>query len=121
MDSGQATIPALQVSIDAAGGNTRTNSFPLVNFFYLPRPSFNAGVVVTFELRDEANNFLAGDTKKVLYGYSKWKPQPFCMDEAVDSVVLDTGRQLKGTHEKCRTVPQRADQQTGLTPTGAKN
>jgi len=103
-DFGEKKFPALQVSIDAAGGNTRTNSFPLLNFFYLPRPSFNAGVVVTFELRDEANNFLAGDTKKVIYAYSKWSPQPFCMDEEVDTVELDTGRQVKGHHDKCRTV-----------------
>jgi hypothetical protein len=103
-DFGEKKFPALQVSIDAAGGNTRTNSFPLLNFFYLPKPSFNAGVVVTFELRDEANNFLAGDTQKVLYAYSKWKPSPFCMDESVDTVELDTGRQVKGPHQKCRTV-----------------
>jgi hypothetical protein len=92
-DFNEKKFPALQVSIDAAGGNTRTNSFPLFNFFYLPKPSFNAGVVVTYELRDEANNFLAGDTKKVIYAYSKWKPEAFCMDETVDTVDLDSGRQ----------------------------
>ncbi len=90
-----------EVSVGRCRGNTRTDSFPLVNFFYLPRPSFNAGVVVTFELRDPKNNFLAGDTKKVLYAYSKWRPEKFCMKEDAGSVNLDTGRQVKGNGTKC--------------------
>jgi hypothetical protein len=102
VDAKAKKLPALQVSIDAAGGNTRTNSFPLFNFFYLPRPSFNAGVVVTYELRDGNNDFLAGDTKKVIYAYSKWKADEFCMKEEVDSVELDTGRPSKGNAKKCR-------------------
>jgi hypothetical protein len=101
-DAKASKLPALQVSIDAAGGNTRTNSFPLLNFFYLPRPSFNAGVVVTYELRDGNNDFLAGDTKKVIYGYSKWKAEQFCMKEEVSSVELDTGRPSKPDGKKCR-------------------
>ena len=30
-------------------------------------------LAVTYELRDEANNFLAGDTKKVVYAYTIWR------------------------------------------------
>jgi hypothetical protein len=59
-------------------------------------------MVVTFELRDPKNNFLAGDTKKVLYAYSRWKSEKFCMKEGVASVDLDTGRQVKGNGAKCR-------------------
>lgn len=98
--------PALQVTIDAAGGNTRTNSFPLLNLFYLPKPSFNAGVVVTFELRSENNDFMAGDTLKALYGYSKWEPNDFCMEENVNTVDLDTGRPLNAGNGKCRNVSE---------------
>ena len=101
-DAKAKKLPALQVSIDAAGGNTRTNSFPLLNFFYLARPSFNAGVVVTYELRDGNNDFLAGDTKKVIYAYSKWKAEEFCMKEEVNSVELDSGRPSKGDAKKCK-------------------
>jgi len=88
-------IPALQFTIDAAGGNTRTNSFFLLNLFYTPRPSFNGGVVVTFELRDKENTYIAGDTLKVLYNYSKWKPKSFVMSEgpsSTDGTSLGTGR-----------------------------
>ncbi len=70
-------ILALQFTIDAAGGNTRTNSFFLLNLFYTPKPSFNGGIVVTYELRNEQNRFIAGDTLKVLYDYSKWRPKCF--------------------------------------------
>jgi hypothetical protein len=77
-------IPALQFNIDAAGGNTRTNSYFLFNLIYTPKPSFNAGVVVTYELRGFKNEYIAGDTLKVLYDYSKWKPNCFKMNTADD-------------------------------------
>lgn len=87
-------IPSLQVTIDAAGGNTRTNSFFLLNLFYTPRPSFNGGAIVTYELRDKENAYIAGDTLKALYGYSKWKAQTFDMGqgaENADGTALGTG------------------------------
>ena len=87
-------IPALQFTIDAAGGNTRTNSFFLLNLFYTPKPSFNAGVVVTYELRNKENAYIAGDTVKALYDYSKWRPQAFVMTKGAgtDGTSLGTGR-----------------------------
>ncbi len=87
-------ILALQFTIDAAGGNTRTNSFFLLNLFYTPKPSFNGGVVVTYELRNEQNRFIAGDTLKVLYDYSKWRPKCFLMkaNDEVNDTSLSTGR-----------------------------
>jgi hypothetical protein len=91
-------IPALQFNIDAAGGNTRTNNYFLLNLFYTPKPSFNGGVVVTYELRDPQNQFLVGDTLKVLYDYSKWKPNCFAMDSSteVNSTSLGDGRGTQG-------------------------
>ena len=91
-------IPALQFNIDAAGGNTRTNNYFLLNLFYTPKPSFNGGVVVTYELRSSENDFLTGDTLKVLYDYSKWKPTCFAMDakNEVDSTALSDGRSTQG-------------------------
>ena len=94
-------IPALQVNIDAAGGNTRTNSYFLLNLFYTPKPSFNAGVVVTYELRDENNNFLAGDTLKRLYDYSKWNPSCFEMTvHEVDDTTLGMGDDSNGSRKR---------------------
>ncbi len=91
-------LPALQVNIDAAGGNTRTNSYFLFNLFYTPKPSFNAGVVVTYELRDGHNTYTAGDTLKALYDYSKWKPDCFKMKGSpdVNGTSLGTGRVAGG-------------------------
>jgi len=86
-------ILALQFTIDAAGGNTRTNSYFLLNLFYTPKPSFNGGVVVTYELRNGQNQYIAGDTLKVLYDYAKWSPKGFVMSGAeVDDTSLGTGR-----------------------------
>jgi len=91
-------IPALQFNIDAAGGNTRTNNYFLLSLFYTPKPSFNGGVVVTYEVRGPANQFLDGDTLKVIYDYSKWKPTCFAMDAGneVNSTSLSDGRGTQG-------------------------
>jgi hypothetical protein len=70
-------IPSLQVAVAAAGGNTRTNSFFLLNLFYTPKPSFNAGVIATFELRDKDNLLLQSGARSVLFDYKKWKPHSF--------------------------------------------
>jgi hypothetical protein len=101
-------VPALQLNIDAAGGNTRTNSYFLFNLFYTPKPSFNGGVVVTYELRDGKNVFLTGDTLKALYDYSKWKPNCFAMSKNTDvnGTTLGTGRFASGAkqgHAECQT------------------
>jgi hypothetical protein len=86
-------IPTLQFNMNAAGGNTRTNSYFLFNLFYTPKPSFNGGVVVTYELRDGHNYFILGDTLKILYDYSKWKPDCFAMksSEEVNTTSLNSG------------------------------
>lgn len=73
-------IPSLQVTVAAAGGSTRTNNFFLLNLFYSPKPSYNAGVIATFELRDKDNNLEASGARNVLYdyvGYKTWKPESF--------------------------------------------
>lgn len=86
-----AGIPALQFSIDAAGGNTRTNNYFLFNLIYTPKPSFNAGLVVTYELRDGNNKYLSGDTLKVIYDYSKWKPKCYGMSKQSEVNTTDLG------------------------------
>jgi Skp family chaperone for outer membrane proteins len=99
-DALKCGIPALQFTIDAAGGNTRTNSFFLLNLFYTPKPSFNGGVVVTYELRNKENRFIAGDTLKVLYDYTKWKPKGFSMNsEEADDTSLGTGRATRSARQ----------------------
>ena len=70
-------IPSLQLSVAAAGGSTRVNSFFLLNLFYTPKPSYNSGVIVTFELRNRVNVLLTAGARNVLYDYTKWKPRSF--------------------------------------------
>jgi hypothetical protein len=67
----------LQLTVDAAGGNVRQNNFFLLNFFYTPEPSFNSGVEVSWSLYGPKNNYLAGETLKRMYGYSKWHSKKF--------------------------------------------
>jgi hypothetical protein len=115
----QEKIPALQVNIDAAGGSTRTNSYFFFNLFYTPKPSYNAGVVVTYELRDTNNIYIAGDTLKVLYDYTKWKPKCFEMSaDEVGGTSLGTGEadkisiggnEIKGTKQHIACQPQTTD------------
>jgi hypothetical protein len=99
-------IPALQFNIDAAGGNTRTNSYFFFNLFYTPKPSFDAGVAVTCELRDATNIFIDGDTFKVLYDYTKWKPSCFGMGtDEIDNTYLGTGTKIPKKHEATDCLP----------------
>jgi hypothetical protein len=71
-------VPSLQVAVAAAGGNTRTNAFFLLNLFYLPKPSYNAGVIVTFELRKADNSLLDSGARTAFYDYNKaWKGQDY--------------------------------------------
>lgn len=67
----QNKMPSLQVSVAATGGNTRVNQFFLLDFFWTPPPAFNAGAVVTFELRGPKNDFVAGGARTALFNY-KW-------------------------------------------------
>jgi len=73
-------IISLQVAVSGAGGTTRSNSYPLVGLVYVFKPSYNAGVVATFELRDIDNSLLEVGARNVLFdyaSYSKWKPGSF--------------------------------------------
>ena len=83
-------IPSLQVSVAAAGGNTRTNSFFLLNLFYTPKPSYDAGAVATFELRDKDNVLLVSGARTVLFDYTstgKLKPKKYAVEKgSVDRV-----------------------------------
>ena len=89
---GSEYYPVLSFNIDGAGGMTRSNAFFLLNVFYTPKPSFNAGVVVSYQLRGPDNHFVTGDTLKVLYDFTKYKPGCYEMSSAtVDSTSLDGG------------------------------
>jgi len=77
-------IPSLQVAVVAAGGSTRANVFFLLNLFYTPKPSYNSGVIATFELRDEKNELLDGGARTVLFDYKatrNLKPEDFKIEE----------------------------------------
>jgi hypothetical protein len=80
----QPSFLSLQVSVAAGGGSTRANNFFLLDLFYTPKPSYNSGVIATFEIRDEDNKLLASGARNVLYdyvGYTTWKPGSFAASE----------------------------------------
>jgi hypothetical protein len=63
----------LTVSVDAAGGDTRTTHWFLQELVMpTPRPSYNGGAVVSFTLTDKTGTLLAGDMFHYMYGFSKW-------------------------------------------------
>jgi hypothetical protein len=70
-------MPSLQLAVAAAGGSTKTNSFFLVNLFYTFAPSYNGGVIATFELRDNHNDLWESGARNVLFDYRKWKSRRF--------------------------------------------
>ena len=70
-------IPSLQVAVVAAGGSSKTNSPFFLGLFYQWAPSYNAGVIATFELRDRNNDLVDSGARNVLYGYGKWNPGSF--------------------------------------------
>jgi hypothetical protein len=72
--TGSETIPSLQLAVLAAGGSSRTNNIFGLTLFYQFAPSYNAGVIATFELRDGANQLVQSGARNVLYGYKKWNP-----------------------------------------------
>jgi hypothetical protein len=67
-------VPSLQLAVVGAGGSTKTNSFFGASLFYQFAPSYNAGVIAAFELRDGKNQFVDAGVRNVLYGYKKWDP-----------------------------------------------
>lgn len=71
-------MDSLQLNVAAAAGSTRTNAFFLVNLFYLPKPSYNAGVIATFELRNGQNDLVRAGARSAFYDYNKnWKGTNF--------------------------------------------
>jgi hypothetical protein len=79
-------LPSVQVSIAAAGGSTRVNAFFFVNLFYLPKPSYNAGVVAIYEIRDSTNILQYAGSKTVFYDYNNnWKGAKFSPDAIKES------------------------------------
>src|ERR1700685_3004236 len=71
------SISSLQLSVAAAGGSTKTNSIFGVNLFYTFAPSYNGGVIATFELRDKNNVLLESGARNVLFAYGKWHSKHF--------------------------------------------
>jgi hypothetical protein len=67
-------IPSLQLAVVGAGGSTKTNSYFGVNLFYTFSPSYNAGVLASFELRDENNDLLDSGVRDAMFQYKRWKP-----------------------------------------------
>ena len=78
-------IPSLQLSVVAAGGSTKTNNIALVNLGYVFAPSYNAGAIATYELRDENNILLTAGYRQILYNYTKYhlhnEDYDSCQDE----------------------------------------
>jgi hypothetical protein len=89
-------MKSLQVNVAAAAGSTRTNAFFFVNIFYLPKPSYNAGVIVTFELRDQNNDLLQAGARTAFYDYNKnWKGTNF------DAAVIKDSKACKEADTFC--------------------
>jgi len=64
-------MPSLQLAVAAAAGNTRTNVWFLLDIFWVPPPSYNAGAIVTFELRDEKNALVRSGARTAFFKY-RW-------------------------------------------------
>ncbi len=87
-DKMKSGIPALQVSVVAAGGSTKTNNIALINLGYVFAPSYNAGAIATYELRDKDNVLLTAGYRQVLFNYTKYdlnyEHYDACNDEGSD-------------------------------------
>jgi hypothetical protein len=70
-------IPSLQLNVASAGGSTRTNNIFFVNLFYTFAPSYNAGVIATYELRDKNNLLVDSGARDSMFAYTKWKSKSF--------------------------------------------
>jgi hypothetical protein len=73
-------IRSLQLTVAAAAGGTRSNQFFLLDIFYVPKPNYNSGVIVTFELRDGNNALLASGARTAFYKYKWLHGDPFDSD-----------------------------------------
>jgi hypothetical protein len=63
----------LNLSIDGAGGDTKTLHWFLWELLLpTPRPSYNGGSVISFTLTDSKGKFLDGGMLYKMYGFSKW-------------------------------------------------
>jgi hypothetical protein len=72
-DKNDANFCILNVSMDGAGGDTRTTHWWLQELVMpTPKPSYNGGAVVSFTFTDKAGVLLAGDMLHYMYGFSKW-------------------------------------------------
>jgi hypothetical protein len=72
-DKSEINFCVLTVSVDGAGGDTRTAHWFLQELIMpTPRPSYNGGAVVSFLLTDKSGTVLAGDMLHYMYGFSKW-------------------------------------------------
>jgi len=83
-------IPSLQVAVASAGGSTKTNSIFGVNLFYTFAPSYNGGIIATFELRDSKNLLLESGARNVLFAYRKWKSKDFHPGELKRASTCDS-------------------------------
>ena len=73
-DKNEINFCILSVSVDGAGGDTRTTHWWLQELIMpTPRPSYNGGAVVSWTLTDKAGTLLVGDMLHYMYGFSKWK------------------------------------------------
>jgi hypothetical protein len=64
----------LTVSVDAAGGDTRTKHWFWQELIMpTPKPSYNGGAVVSYILADKAGSVLNAGMLHYMYDFSKWK------------------------------------------------
>jgi hypothetical protein len=98
-DDERIKIPSLQVAVVAAGGSTRVNAYFLANIFYLPTPSFNAGSIVTFELRGKDNTLVNAGVRTSFYDYNKrWQGDKF---QDLDEHRTDTNCEAQDSDTFC--------------------
>jgi hypothetical protein len=72
----------LTVSVDAAGGDTKTTHFFWQELFWpTPSPSYNGGAIVSFLLTDQNGAFRDADMFHAMYSFSKWKSPKYTNDD----------------------------------------
>jgi hypothetical protein len=102
-------VPSLQLAVIGAGGSTKTNSYFGVSLFYQFAPSYNAGVLAAFELRDGQDHFVDSGVRNLLYGYKKWDPGHMSKEDHhnVDTHQLDCGfcSSAHSSSKKSTSVP----------------
>jgi hypothetical protein len=99
-----AHIPSLQLSVLAAAGSTRTNAFFLLSIFYQPKPSYNGGVIASYELRAGDNTLIQSGAETAFYDYNKkWKGAAF--DDSDIQAARDCVTQ-GAADPKCRALSE---------------